>query len=361
MKPEKTAPVLAITPNEQIFLPKCYHRIQDICAVIYDQLTEIYKEKNYQDLYHTESILDGSETGMDELNKNKIHAIDWLTWNNKNKDLELILTKHIILSITSDFINFVFESLYCAKRGKITVAYALIRKPFTDELLILEQLLYNRSDFIYRFFHSDTVETYDPSSKNINKVDVIKNAVDCLTNPLFDADFVHDLRYNKLCEYGINGISNHALHIVTKNKNYRTEPQNFNFVFSQEEDFALYYKQYYWVVPYILIYAVDIIDKLIFSILKDTDNQNLSIVKRLRRTIGFSLFTESYLRTKKYSIFILFNKKIRFTCPICKNKYFLKRDDYEFFFETEAILCPKCNNDNLTIENIQKIKNIIGL
>lgn len=70
----------------------------------------------------------------------------------KNKDLELILTKHIILSITSDFINFVFESLYCAKRGKITVAYALIRKPFTDELLILEQLLYNRSDFIYRFF-----------------------------------------------------------------------------------------------------------------------------------------------------------------------------------------------------------------
>lgn len=45
MKPEKTAPVLAITPNEQIFLPKCYHRIQDICAVIYDQLTEIYKEK----------------------------------------------------------------------------------------------------------------------------------------------------------------------------------------------------------------------------------------------------------------------------------------------------------------------------
>lgn len=149
--------------------------------------------------------------------------------------------------------------------------------------------------------------------------------------------------------------------LLLKNKNYRTEPQNFNFVFSQEEDFALYYKQYYWVVPYILIYAVDIIDKLIFSILKDTDNQNLSIVKRLRRTIGFSLFTESYLRTKKDSIFILFNKKIRFTCPICKNKYFLKRDDYEFFFETEAILCPKCNNDNLTIENIQKIKNIIGL
>ena len=28
MKPEKTAPVLAITPNEQIFLPKCYWKIQ---------------------------------------------------------------------------------------------------------------------------------------------------------------------------------------------------------------------------------------------------------------------------------------------------------------------------------------------
>ena len=26
------------------------------------------------------------------------------------------------------------------------------------------------------------------------------------------------------------------------------------------------------------------------------------------------------------------------------------------FLKQEAILCPKCNNDNLTIENIQKLK-----
>lgn len=181
---------------------------------------EIYKEKNYQDLYYIELILDGSEIGMDELNKNKIYVIDWFIWNNKNKDLELILIKYIIFFIMLDFINFVFEFLYCVKRGKIIVVYVLICKFFIDELLILEQLLYNCFDFIYRFFYLDIVEMYDLSSKNINKVDVIKNVVDCLINFLFDVDFVYDLCYNKLCEYGINGIFNYVLYIVIKNKNY---------------------------------------------------------------------------------------------------------------------------------------------
>ena len=47
------------------------------------------------------------------------------------------------MSVLADFVNFTFESLSCAMRGKMAVAFALLRKPFTDELLIFEQILDN--------------------------------------------------------------------------------------------------------------------------------------------------------------------------------------------------------------------------
>ena len=43
-------PILAIQENEEIPLPKKYHKVNNLCAIIYDQLTELYTEENYKDL-----------------------------------------------------------------------------------------------------------------------------------------------------------------------------------------------------------------------------------------------------------------------------------------------------------------------
>lgn len=354
-------PTLYINKNEKVFIPKKFHKINNLCAIIYDQLTELYKESNYKELLKTELKFDKLNVSAEEFQKSELHPLDWLKENEFNDEIELILTKHLLLSIVSDFINFIFESLYCAKRGKMTVAYALLRKPFTDELLILEQLFGDRTDFIKRFFHIGNPDEYDPSNFKIDKKQIIKKAIGKLSNNFFfQEDLIYDLRYNKSSEAGLNGISNQALHIVTKDKNYKTAEQNLNFVFSQKDDMNNYFENYYFIVPQLLFYSVSIIDSIVFDILKDDDNKALKIVKEFRRLIGFLLFTEfSKLSTKAKNkkIFKAICNELEFTCDNCKHINKMERADLELFFEIESFICTNCFDELL---NSKKSVEIIG-
>lgn len=357
-------PILAIEENEEVALPKKYHKINNLCAIIYDQLTEIYQESNYNELLETSLEFSENTQFVEQLNKGEIHPLDWLKENELNPEIEIILTKQIILSVVSDFINFMFESMYSAKRGKMTVAYALLRKPLTDELLIFEQLLNDKSDFINRFFHQGNPEDYDPSHRNLDKLKIIESAINKTRLQIFpSSEFIYDLRYNKECSYGINGVSNHALHIVTRDKNYKTSNQNFNFIFSQQDDIERYFEHYYNLVPYLLIYSVSIIDEIVFSILKDEDNQNLRTVKEFRRFIGLILFSEYTSITEKRKnkkIFKELSKEVVLTCPNCKKENEIERTDFELFFENEVFICANCFENLLsTKESVKTLENAL--
>lgn len=159
--------MIYIKEKEKVNLPKKYHKINNVCAFIYDQLTEIFAENTYKGLLSTKFNVQPNL--MTSFKDGTIHPLDLLKQHQLDDELTTILTKHITMSIVSDMVNFIYESFSCAKKGKMTVAYALLRKPFTDELLILEQLLYDPKDFINRFFHSGNIEEYDPSLANIDK------------------------------------------------------------------------------------------------------------------------------------------------------------------------------------------------
>jgi hypothetical protein len=354
-----------IDKNEKIALPKKYRPVNNICAIIYDQLTEIYKRANYKDLQEGNIKLDPkTQKLVKDLRENKIHVLDWLKENELNDELTTLLTKNITLAVSSDFLNFIFESLSNAKRGKMTVAYALLRKPFMDELLILEQLLVDPHDFIQRFFHSGNPEDYDPSDKNIDKKTIIKNAIGKLNaNIVYTEDLIYDLRYNKSAPNGLNGMANHALHIVTRDKNYKTERQNLNFVFSGKDDFVEYWDHYYYFVPYLLIYSVSIIDTIIFNYLPDQANQDLKAVKALRRFIGTILWTEKTrqnLKKASNKMYEAMRMSIVLHCKKCKRDVKLTKPDFEYFFETETFLCPTCMRNLLTThEAVKSIKTFI--
>jgi hypothetical protein len=358
-------PILAIDENEKIPLPKKFHAINDLCAVIYDQLTEIYKLSNYKPLLKTALSSEDSKKFIEDQKENPIHILDWLKEHALDEELEIMLTKHLTLSIVSDLINFIFESMYCAKRGKMTVAYALIRKPFTDELLILEQLLVNREEFVKKFFHIGNPDEYDPSSQKIDKMAIITAAVEKIrTNHLYSAEIIYKSRYDKTFEAGLNGISNQALHIVTRDKSYKTLEQNLNFVFSQKDDFNRYYENYYYIVPQLLIYTVSVIDGIIFNILTDKDNQALKTVKEFRRIIAYLFFTEySKISPKRRNdkLFDRLSNLLDLTCSKCKYKNKLNRADFKLFLDAELFICSKCFNNLLdSLESVQTIDNLLS-
>ncbi len=354
--------MIYIEDKEKVALPKKYHNVNNLCAIIYDQLTEIFVADNYKGLNWATFKLDkNKQLLVDELQRNEIHVLEWLKANDLTDELTSVLTKHITMSLVSDFVNFIYESLSNAKRGKMTVAYALLRKPLTDELLILEQLLYDPHEFIQRFYHSGEPTDYDPSKNTIDKRAIIRNALTkAKPNVIFTEDLIYELRYDKSSAAGINGISNHALHIVTSDKHYKTKNQNLNFVFSVEKDIKNYWDHYYYFVPYLLMYSVSIIDNIIFNYLPDKDNQNLRAVKSFRRLVGLVLWTERIKQNTKRAnkkMFDAFALLIKLDCKKCKKTIEFTKPDFELFFEAEVLICPKCFSNLLsTPESVKPIK-----
>jgi hypothetical protein len=355
--------MLYIEKGEKAKLPSQYRQTNNLCAIIYDQLTEILVQEYYEELEKTTVLLDDKSINLiKELESGNVHALDWLAKNKLDKELTVVLTKHIMLSVLSDFVDFIYESLNCAKKGKFSVAYALLRKPLTDELLIFEQILYDKEDFIRRFYHEGSSINYDPSNPKIDKKTIIKNAFTVLSPKwFFTEELIYQLRYDKSCDSGINGISNLALHIVTQDRNYKTNDQDLNFVFSRsEENYKNFFSHYYYFVPYLLIYAVTIIDQIIFDLLPGSELEGVKPVKAFKRFIALLLWTEqTKTHTKKNNNKLIEKIKeiLQFECHNCNHVNLLKRPDYELFFETDLILCEKCG-ENILI-SFESIKPII--
>ena len=340
--------MLYINEGDEIPLDKKFHKIHNLCAIVYDQLTEIFSQENYSTLNSTKFNIDkDNDVDVEKFENREIHALDWLKTNGLNDEIRQVLVKHVTMSVLADFVNFIFESLSCAMRGKMAVAYALLRKPLTDELLIFEQILDNDEDFINRFFHDGEPSNYDPSARNIDKRKIIANALKkSKPNIVFNSELIYDLRYGKTLGKGINGISNHALHIVTNDKNYKTTEQNLNFVFSTKEDVLEYWNNYYFHVPYLLIYSVSVVDNIISKFLTSKENEHFLNVKVMIRLIGILLWDEwrDGEKNKNSKIFELLAGNLKLDCEECGANIELERADFELFLETGTFLCPTCFN-----------------
>lgn len=358
--------MLLIEEGQKTHLPKKYRPVNNLCAVIYDQFTSILSQKHFLEHITVNFAIDPlNQQFIEELNKGSMHALDFMKANGLNIELAEILTKHITLSVLSDFVNFMYESLSCAQRGKMTVAYALLRKPLTDELVIFERLLTDPAEFIQLYFHVGNPKGYDPSEPNLNREQIIKEVFKWANpGPLFVADLVYGLRYDKQNPSGINGISNQALHIVTNHPAYRTEDGELNFVFSNGQDYRRYWQHYYYFVPYLLIYAAHVVDELVFSWMPGFEH--LKAVRAFQRVIGTLLWSKSMQGSRKRikashqlmtKVFVEF---LNNPCENCGKPQEFVEADLVLFFNEQLLLCPHCFYNHLSSEGmIERISALV--
>lgn len=357
--------MLYIEKDDKVLLPKQFRLAHNICVITNDLIGEVILEKYYKDLKSSTIKLEKGENKIIEnLEKDGGNILEWLESNGRKTEINEYLPKHVFLSVVADFSSFIYESLSSAKKGKMSVAYSLLRKPLTDELLILEQLLTDKEEFIERFFHHGDPKTYDPSPKNMGK-EKIKQIITESCKKMhsyfpFNSELIYDLRYNKQCDGGLNGIMNHAHHIVTTDPNYRTEKQNLNFVFSIKDDYQRYWEHYYYFVPYLLLYSSALIDRIAFTTLGHS--YDLWAIKELRRFAGLIFWTNEVQPDRKRDsnkVLHAVGKVIGVKCNKCKTVNNFTKPDFKLFLETEYFLCKKCFSNLLnvkeTVENINKI------
>lgn len=310
--------MLIIEPDDEVVLSPEYHALHNISVRLHDQMAYITKHEDYA----------WFQQAPEGITDDPIDA----------------LARDIIQALLVDFLHFIYESLSAAKKGKISVAYALLRKPLTDMLLLFEQILFNRHEFILRFTQQDPAK-YDPSFANLNREAIVTQACDKLKlEALFDAEFVHDMRYDKTSTVGLAGSVHQALHIVTRNKYYPTPPAYFNFVFDSVESLNDYWQNYYHVVTYLLCYSAAVMDEIIFDFMPEHFS-----VKHLKNIQRFLFFLELGVDHEvpkttpdQETVFEYLGVALAHNCQICGHDIGFRKADHVLFTQEMLMLCPVC-------------------
>jgi hypothetical protein len=274
----------------QDLLPEQFRFSHDFCFFLHDQLVETLNSGLEAEIFNIK---------VKFRKKSHIKAIqglsgeDFISYleNNGYKiDVDWLFYKQVCRALLSDFLHFVFEALQCSKKGKLTVAYALLRKPFKENLLFLEWMLAEPEDFLKRFdLETKTRFTFPTDVAKDKTIEIIEKALKKTKYAkVFDPKVLYDLRHDKSVYLGLEPLWQKANHLITTYKYLETRKGNFNFVFANSSHKKWLWKKLYDFVPILLYYSVEIVEAIISKFAKPVGTK-LDITP-LRTSIGMFLY-----------------------------------------------------------------------
>jgi len=181
----------------------------------------------------------------------------WLVQTGRDEVVADLTYRQLTAALCADACHFLIESLLACGKGKTAVAYSLLRKPFKENLLLLEWLAADPGDFL-AVFNGTTSYPYAPNRlPEARRRQIIREAADA-TDPSqwFDHEFMYDVRYSKTKPYGLEQLWTKSTHLVTTVKSLATEPGNLNFVFSTPSAIEEQWEFYYTIVPMLTAYLL---------------------------------------------------------------------------------------------------------
>ncbi|MFZ2031426.1 MAG: hypothetical protein WAU68_14025 [Vitreimonas sp.] len=155
----------------------------------------------------------------------------------ESDNAQRLLVGECVLALTADALNYICESLFNYEKGKIGVSLSLLRKPLKENLLHLEWILADDSDFFAAFSSENRRRLNIDSITPERRCEIIQAALQKVQHSAFeDADFLYRVRYDK----GFNGLEplwQKAQHLITtRHASVLTEVENFNFIFATPDN-----------------------------------------------------------------------------------------------------------------------------
>ena len=330
-----------------IKLPKEFHFSHDYAFFLHDILSDIVVSGEKSRIFDTKFEFKSKEHGKQFKLVKKWDLFDWLEENGYKDVIYETIYKQVYVAILSDFCQFIYEALKNSEKGKLVVAYTLIRKPLRENLLILEWLLSDPQSFIDKFYHEDP-ETYAPQkiSKD-RKIEIIQAAVNKTKfSEMFKSSFIYELRYEKTKPFSFEMLWHHGTHLVTTFNNIQTTRQNFNFIFSNNEDRYEQWKHFYSLLPFLLYYTV-IVRKALVSTFAKRCKSIIDLID-MQRDFGFILYAgnSSYVSNNKNFLRIVNDIKNTLTlkCPKCSKDISFGVGNLKSFYQKLKIRCFHCKS-----------------
>ncbi|MDR7191925.1 hypothetical protein [Luteimonas terrae] len=268
-----------------------------------------------------------------------------MSQNGHESTIRELYYRQITATLLSDLLHFLYEALRCSAKGKITVSFALLRKPLKENLFYLEWLLADPLSMIQAF------ESEQPSDKTIGSVsevrkrEIVRRAVEKTNSGhWFDADLIYDFRYNKQFSLGFENLFQKANHLVTSFRFLETEPANFNFVFSDESARYSQWNGLYSYLPIILLHTVEIVEGLLSTFAKREEGIDLTHIHNL---IGFAHWLDSGPHSSQAAGALAVIKssllEVGLSCPSCQTEIFSSDESLTTLYNENAISCMACS------------------
>ena len=265
--------------------------------------------------------------------------VSWLEEHGYTDVVNDLTERQITVAVLTDAAQFIYEALRCSEKGKLTVTYALLRKPLRENLLFLELLLTDRTRFL-ELLANDTEELgIFALPKSASAKPIIESAVRAIgREETLNPSFLYDLRYAKHKHFSLEATWNKATHLVTTDKHFATEANNLNFIFSDRYATQSQWDDLYRKLPILLFYFVEVAVALIKR-LAGPDRLEDESASRTRE-LGFSLAGYFQLPTRPFSTSHLAG----FTseCPLCKRPILDSTEAIMEMYLHSKVTCQHC-------------------
>jgi DNA-directed RNA polymerase subunit RPC12/RpoP len=329
-------------------LPSRHRFAHDYAIFLHDMVVTHIKEGLRSGVFTVDVDLE-----LDELAEwERLSGSDLYGWVHEKKGRVVTAEmdfKALVDAVGQDLCHFVLEGLRAASRGKLTVAYALFRKPFKDDLFLLEWLLADRAAFLERFLEGS------PHSIDLTRLSeearssIVQRAAAIADAPDVESNRVFRYRFDRKIDNGFAKAWDQAVHLVTTGTHTATTRQNLNFLFSGHDELESQWASIYWLVPYLLYYTSFVYEALMSSIVTISDEWRRIVW--LRRAIGYELWAE-YTRndprtgTLHPSLRALL-EDLPSQCLNCQATIPMHRRNLRSASVRGWLRCPRCRSRNL--------------
>ena len=240
-------------------LPPQFHTAYKFCFTAHDVIAQLLVSGMQHGIFVTNiSFKDEADKVDFEQSEN---LFDWLSLNERLEEEYDVLVTMVFPAVLSDMLHCIFEALEASRKGKLAIAYMLLRKPLQESLYVLESVISDKPAFANMIakdplkLRPQNAGGLEGHTRRIQKVlDVIGESW------RFDAGYLAKLRYDKSDRDSFDGICNKAMHLFTEHKAIKTEQYNVNFIFSQSDQIYTQWNYLYSRLPYLLTYIISIVE-----------------------------------------------------------------------------------------------------
>lgn len=319
------------------FIPPKYWAAHEFCFYIHDTMLRALVE------YGSSGIHELASEAFEELVKSG-HVepdIDFLSFMKDNAILgpyKHHLISHLVLSLSGDMLNFLYESFSCFEKRKFAVAFSLLRKPIKENLTFLCWILGVEDEFIEKFEY-ETYKSLNHTSKD-KQIKIFKSAIEKLPVPeMFDENLLWDLIFSKESPGGFEQRWQKATHLITSQGNLlKTEKYSINFVFEdprENENYKFIYKN--------LAYVMIFVSQVLFECFNRILTMNKATYSHMVVT-SMGCYEPLFSGGKNQGMIKMLNKEISefLVCIHCNSKITINRKNAPAMYIRDALECNHC-------------------